>query len=659
MASLIEEAKVRIPEEGHVHAYELGLKAEKYIPNNPELIDLMSKCSAAIKVETTPPGADIYIKPYDEPENDWEFVGVSNLEDLRLPYMFFQFKLEKEGYETVSTAHMPYHQKPTTAIKVVWDLKRKLHKLGEFPENMQLIRPIIKLPEFFIDKYEVTNEKYKEFISSGGYQNQDFWKYPFIKEGKQLTWEEAIREFVDSTGYPGPSTWQAGDYPEGESDYPVRGVSWYEAAAYAEFAGKKLPTQTHWRYASGWRLIPHRLNGFHTMLTRKSNFSGKEPRPVGNSQAIGLLGVYDMPGNVREWSWNETSTGRCILGGTWKDDGLLWLNPSGLPAFDRSETNGFRCAVYLNENEIPEWAFNSYKPNTIRDYSQEKQVSDEIFESYRALYQYDEADLNAKVETRDDAHSEWVMEKVSFRAAYGNERVPAYLFLPNNFLPPFQVVVYFPGAGAVIHESSSDNMGERRQFKDNLAFLVKNGRAVLFPIYKGTYDRGDPSIYTELHMGGGYASRDYLVQIIKDFRRAIDYLETRPEIDRGKIAYYGFSWGGWLGAIIPAVDDRIAASVLNMAGLRPDRPRPEIDPFNYITRVEIPTLVMNGKYDAMAFPQETSAVPFYNLLGTPAEHKYHKVFESDHFIPTNDLIREVSEFLDKYLGPVRSTGQNQ
>ena len=56
--------------------------------------------------------------------------------------------------------------------------------------------------------YEVTNKQYKEFVDKGGYRNPEYWKNEFIKDGKILTWEEAMPEFTDKTGRPGPSTWE-------------------------------------------------------------------------------------------------------------------------------------------------------------------------------------------------------------------------------------------------------------------------------------------------------------------------------------------------------------------------------------------------------------------------------------------------------------------
>ena len=73
-----------------------------------------------------------------------------------------------------------------------------------------------EIGDFYIDRYEITNRQFKEFISNGGYKKKEYWKHKFIKDGQELTWENAIKEFVDQTGQPGPSTWFAGDYPEGK-----------------------------------------------------------------------------------------------------------------------------------------------------------------------------------------------------------------------------------------------------------------------------------------------------------------------------------------------------------------------------------------------------------------------------------------------------------
>jgi dienelactone hydrolase len=136
--------------------------------------------------------------------------------------------------------------------------------------------------------------------------------------------------------------------------------------------------------------------------------------------------------------------------------------------------------------------------------------------------------------------------------------------------------------------------------------------------------------------------------LVKDFRRSIDYLETRKDIASSKIAFYGMSWGGALGGIIPAVEDRVRASILTAGGLGALRARPEANVINYVTRIRIPTLMLNGKYDAGI---DNRVKPMYELLGT--EQKDLILYETDHIPPKAEYVRETLAWLDKYLGTVR------
>ena len=83
-----------------------------------------------------------------------------------------------------------------------------------------------------------------------------------------------------------------------------------------------------------------------------------------------------------------------------------------------------------------------------------------------------------------------------------------------------------------------------------------------------------------------------------------------------------------------------------------DNYRPEAATINYVTRVRIPTLMLNGRYD-MIFPYETAQKPMFDLLGTPREHKVLKLYETDHGVPTRELIKETLGWFSKYLGPVK------
>jgi len=608
--------------------YRLAEEAERYIPTDPKLAELFSECSLNINIETEPSGADIYMKQYDTPESDWEYLGVSPIENIRLPVGIFRWKMEKEGYETVIAASSTWDiDVMGENLLIPNDLVRVLDEKGSIPAGMVRVTgamtPIGKLDDFYIDRCEVTNKQFKEFINSGGYRNREYWKNEFIKQGNVLTWEEAMAELVDQTGRPGPSSWQAGDYSEGQDDYPVSGISWYEAAAYAEFSEKSLPTAYHWGIARGeyTSLILWPQLGGYAIFAPFSNFQGKGPVPVGSLQGLTPYGAYDMAGNVREWCWNKEQKSRLIRGGAWNDNTYMFQD----------------------------FAFQTVKFGETINYYEEKPVSDPIFQVYKEQFSYDKTDLNASIDSRDESSERWIQEKITFDAAYGGERIIAYLFLPKNTAPPYQTVIYFPG-DASRFQKSSEGLDSYYEFPVFLSFIVKNGRAVLYPVYKGTFERREDALLLTGFDSHLYA--EHLIQLVKDFKRCIDYLEIRQDIDSNKLAYYGMSWGGYMGAIIPAVEERLKASIMLSGGFIYPRPLPQVDQINYVTRVKTPTLMLNGRYDT-GFTYETSIKPLFDLLGTPEEHKELKLYETDHIPPRNEFIKEILAWLDRCLGPVK------
>jgi len=634
-----------------IDAYKLVQKAEKYISGNARLSELASKCAVNISIETEPPGARVSMKKYSAPDSEWEYLGLSPLKNSRLPMGSFRWKMEKDGCETVLAASFTYSRDESKQyFNIPFNFERVLDKKGSLPSGMVRVAggrvlDVGDFDDFLIDQFEVTNRQFKEFVDQGGYQKKEYWKHPFVKEGKTLTWEEAMAGFVDQTGRPGPSTWQASTFPKGQEDYPVSGVSWYEAEAFAEFAGKSLPTSYHWGIARG-ELTSLYQSAFLSILYPLSNFQGSGPAQAGSYQSLSAYGAYDMAGNVREWCWNETPQGRLVRGGAWNDINYMFGNLSQAPPFDRSYKTGFRCVRYIDTLRIPEIALQPVKFAEVTDFYELKPAEDSVFQVYKEQFSYDKKNLNSRVEAKDEQAKDWVKEKVTFDTADANERMSAYLFLPKNTRPPYQTVVYFPGSSAEQQKSSQD-LEKYVWFEVDLTFLLQDGRAVLFPIYKGTFERVDPKF-----VGRPPESRlntEYCIEVIKELRRCIDYLETRADIDADKIAYLGFSWGARLGAIIPAVEERLKVSILKSGGLRTVW-RPEINQINYVTRVKHPTLMLNGRYD-MTFPYETSAKPLFDLLGTPNEDKILKLYDTDHFIPRNEFIKETLAWLDRYLGP--------
>jgi hypothetical protein len=298
----------------------------------------------------------------------------------------------------------------------------------------------VEFPDYWMDRFEVTNKRFKQFVEAGGYRKVEYWKQPFVENGQTLSWQEAMSRFRDKAGRPGPAAWELGDYPEGQADYPVTGVSWYEAAAYGEFAGKHLPTAHQWQNAA--------QTWFASDIVPLSNFGEQGLVSVGIRPGMSPYGTYDMAGNAKEWCWNATGNKRFILGGAWNEARYMFVDRDAQSPFARLPTYGFRCVKEVAGKSLPAAALEPIS-FTFRDYTKEKPVSDQVFAALKNLYRYDPGPLNLVEGPLDDSSAYWTSQKVTFDTAYGNERMSAYVYLPKNTKPPYETVVFFPGSYAV------------------------------------------------------------------------------------------------------------------------------------------------------------------------------------------------------------------
>ena len=632
-----------IEQQDYSAAFSLAKKAREYIPNDPVLNELWSRTCKDYLITTNPVGASIFYRDYSTSDAPWEYLGQSPLKNITLPQGIYRWKIEKEGFAThecvVGDSFDVRLQEKGINDAMVWVKGWKMDK-----------NTTIEIPAYLIDKYEVTNEQFKRFVDQGGYDNRDYWsESQFLREGRRISWDQAVSEFIDKTGQPGPATWESGTYPEGQGKYPVCGISWFEADAYARFAGKSLPTVYHWEQAAcleeSFVIVPY------------SNFDIGSSAPVGSHTGMGHTGLYDMAGNVKEWCLNSTDDSgnlRYILGGGWGEPTYLFTERDFRSPWNRSPLNGFRCVKYPEkENPVVKALFDPIEQLPARDISKLVPFSDEEFASLLAQYKYDKLPLNAQVQDSNDITPFWTKQKITFDAAYGGERMIAYLFLPKTGNPPYQTVIYFPGMDAISEESF---VGLPYSYVTE--FVIKSGRALLFPVYKGTYNRpaARGRVWTISSVAQTpLAYRDWAIQIAKDLGRSIDYLETRDDIDHEKMAYLGLSWGAMLGPIMLAVEDRIHTGIFVSGGLAPiDFPR-SFDIALYAQRVKAPILMVNGREDVF-LPVRTSQIPMFDLLGTPDEHKKRELYDGGHGLFGlfyRQIQDDVLDWLNRYLGEVQ------
>jgi DNA-binding winged helix-turn-helix (wHTH) protein/formylglycine-generating enzyme required for sulfatase activity/dienelactone hydrolase len=639
---------IRLMETGeYPKAAALALRAHAILPNDITIRNLWVRVTGEVSIKSDPAGAEVWYRPYHGDPAVWTRLGQTPVSKVRVPQDSYVWRLTKQGF-----ADETFIAKAPGILLVgdVWnfDVTLKLQSQSQVPPEMVPVggglsgmtypllgSPDVKLDDFLIDRHEVTNAEYQKFVDAGGYSKPQFWKEPFVKDGRQFTWEKAVGLFRDSTGRPGPATWEAGHFPTGQGDHPVSGVSWYEAAAYAKFVGKSLPTAYHWMRAS-------QADANTPLIASGSNFGSEGTQPVGETGTLSGWGTTDMAGNVKEWCLNETRDAkRLILGGGFGEPDYMFNFTDAQSPWERRPNYGFRCMKLLSPPNLT--AQRSIDSST-RDFWKEKPVADEIFKAYKELYSYDKTPLNARVEERSLTDRD-VRERVTFDAAYSGERVTAYLFLPRNMSPPWQTVVFFPGAMATLNDTL-----DLTSVENAYDFILKSGRTIVVPIYKGTYQRRDGFI-----PGRNKPAffRDHVVAWSKDLSRTIDYLESRGDFDTAKMAYMGYSLGGAEAPVLLAIDRRFKAAIVLSGGFQMRYDLPEVAPFNFDPHMVTPTLMLSGRYDN-DFPVESSQRPLFQFMGTPPKDKKLVIYDGGHgAFPRPAAVRESLDWLDKYLGRAR------
>jgi len=224
---------------------------------------------------------------------------------------------------------------------------------------------VIQVERFFLDRYPVTNRQFHRFVTGGGYEQIALWD--------EEIWP-AVLDFVDQTGHPGPRFWTDGAYPAELGNHPVVGVSWFEANAFARWMGKRLPTEAEWVKAGSWPVclsfnarVQRRYPWGDTMDRSRVNLWGSGHRGTTSvdrfPEGVSVGGVYDLIGNVWEWTRGNFNAGipqhhglvlevpmRSIRGGafdTYLDNQATCQFQSGEVPMARKRNIGFRCGVGL------------------------------------------------------------------------------------------------------------------------------------------------------------------------------------------------------------------------------------------------------------------------------------------------------------------------
>jgi len=638
---------------------------------NPTFAGLWRQIVVPMKPLVSQDGASVSFKAYDDPAGAWIDAGTTPLEEwVDAPRGALRLKISKQGFrtgefvvavpgpsvQTQQPRRFPF-DRPSVPLELVPE--------GKLPDDMVYVPrtdvPVYlsgwstsllgsdrhDIPAFAIARSEVTNREFKEFIDAGGYENAQYWQdLKFRYRAEELSWAQARKLFVDSTGRPGPAGWQLSTYPRGQDDWPVVGVSWYEAVAYARFRKQMLPTIHHWMRAAFTPYDP--MFPTAAAITKQSRFFADAPESARSEQGLGPWGTYHMAGNAREWVSNFADGDAVALGSGWPEYASNFARVYTADPLARLPDHGLRLMQMLDDAPLDPTLLEPIKLVRDTPFANRAPVSDDAFAAMRFQFTTPRVAPASVAANRIDESPLWTIDEVTLTFA-AQEPTTLFIVRPKAQKGKLQPIVYSGVGDCCYMKRPNRDALEQLQIA---GFVVNSGRALVMPIWAGGYERYSP----EPRVTAEAMDRERLVSLQwqHDLGATLDYLESQPDLDVQKIGYFGISRGAsFAGVINIALEPRIHAAVLASGGIWIHSPlHPMIDLINYAPRITMPVLMLSGRYDHI-YPYEQSQKRTFELLGTPADKKQQIAYDTGHFtLPPNRVAADVTDWFDRYLGRV-------
>ena len=287
-----KQVEVRLELSGYKsHMKQLTLRGGQQTPLDVGLEKFIPR-DGTLTVTSTPDDASVYI--------DGDFIGQTPLHDYKIDTgsqreKQVEIRLELSGYESHMSKltlrggqHTPLDvplKEPPAPEDIVLIPAGKF-KMGSNAGNFDE-KPVhtVYVDAFYMDAYEVTNGQYKKFVDAKPQWGKDQIPSRY-HDGNYL------------------KHWSGNGYPSGKGNHPVTYVSWYGAMAYAQWAGKRLPTEAEWEKAARGGLSGKKYPWGDSINPSKANYDAEGTATVGR-YAPNLYGLYDMTGNVWEWCLDE------------------------------------------------------------------------------------------------------------------------------------------------------------------------------------------------------------------------------------------------------------------------------------------------------------------------------------------------------------------